>query len=244
MKTIEFKKAWIGILVLPLLLISCDEDTFPGITGEGNVVTETLMLDDFTGFANAIAADIYLTQGDEQEVVIEAQQNIIDNLEIDEDDDGFWKIKNDRWVRRSKPVKIFITLPNLDKVIVAGSGDVVGDTSFENLEDLELLIAGSGSIKLDINCETLELLITGSGDFDLSGKSPSLDGAVAGSGSIRAYDLQTERSEISITGSGSGKLSVSEFLRATITGSGDVYYRGTPEVDVRVTGSGSVRKDQ
>lgn len=242
MKTIDFKKAWIGMLFLPLLITSCDEDIFPGITGEGNIITETLMLDDFTGFINASSADIYITQGDVQEVVIEAQENIIDNLEVDVNDDGYWKIKYDRWVRRAKPVKIYITVPDLDKVVVDGSGGVFGETAFDGLGNLELIISGSGSMDLEFTSETLELVISGSGSFDLSGESQEMDAVISGSGDVRAFDLATERAEFRISGSGSGHLSVSDHLKAMISGSGDIYYRGTPEMDIHISGSGSVSR--
>ena len=102
MKTIDFRKVWIGLMILPLVLVSCDEDILPGISGEGEIVTRNLMLDEFTGFSNTIAADVFISQGETQEVIIEAQENIIDNIELDRVDNGFWTIRNDRWVRTSK----------------------------------------------------------------------------------------------------------------------------------------------
>ncbi len=244
MKTIDFKKAWIALLFVPICLSSCSEDILPGISGYGDVVSQSFMLDDFTGFSNSIAADVYVTQGDEQEVIIKGQQNIIDNILMDHVDNGFWRIKNDKMVRNAKQVKIYITLPTLDKVIVAGSGKIVGETSFTDLNDLELRISGSGSIQLDFMCNKLESVITGSGNFDLSGETKTMDGAISGSGSFRGYDLEIERAEFSITGSGDGQLSVAEHLRATISGSGSVYYRGTPEMDIHISGSGNVKRDR
>ena len=82
MRKIDFTKWLIGMMVLPLMLASCEADILPGISGEGEVVTRTLDIDEFTGFTNAIAADVYVSQGDIQEVKIEAQENIIDNLKL------------------------------------------------------------------------------------------------------------------------------------------------------------------
>ena len=62
MKTIDFRKVWIGLMILPLVLVSCDEDILPGISGEGEIVTRNLMLDEFTGFSNTIAADVFITE--------------------------------------------------------------------------------------------------------------------------------------------------------------------------------------
>lgn len=243
MKKIDFRKGWIALMALPLLTMSCEHDVLPGISGRGDVVTQTLSLDDFTGFGNAIAADIFVRLGDEQEVVMEAQQNIIDNLKPDRHDDGFWEIEFEHWVRHAEPIKIYITLTSLDKVVIAGSGDIKGEGAFPGLDNLELIIAGSGNMDFDLDSKNLRLVISGSGNFDLSGQSETLDIVVAGSGNIRAFDLETDRAEFQMAGSGGAKLSVANYLKATITGSGSVIYRGTPQTDIRITGSGEVKRD-
>ena len=73
------------LVALPFLFTSCEQGII-GISGEGEIVQATLDVDDFDGFANNIAADIYVSQGDQYEVVMEAQENIIDNLNIDDID--------------------------------------------------------------------------------------------------------------------------------------------------------------
>ena len=45
----------------------------------------------------------------------------------------------------------------------------------------------------------------------------------------------------SVKGSGNCRLRVADTLRAKITGSGDVLYKGYPEIDQTITGSGSVK---
>ena len=244
MKTIDLKKTWISLLILPLVMISCNEDYLPGITGYGDVVSQNLSLDEFTGFGNSIAADIFISQGEEQEVIIEAQQNIIDNIELDRVENGFWTIRNDRWVRKAEPVKIYITIPNLDKVVISGSGYVTGKTSFTDLNDLDLVISGSGSIIMDLESESLDITISGSGDLDLTGETRAIDVTISGSGNVRAFDLESENVECLISGSGDARLSVSEYLKAVISGSGNVIYRGTPAMEVRISGSGGVKQDQ
>ena len=222
MKTKITNKTWILALILPLALMSCNKDVLPGITGEGEIVSETLDLADFTGFANAVAADVYISQGDVQEVIIEAQQNIIDNLELDRVENGFWTIKFDRWVRYAKPIKIYITIPTLDRAVISGSGKVVGETYFADLADLELKISGSGDMELDSDSDAIEITVSGSGDFDLTGETGNLDVLISGSGDIDAFDLQTVESKIRISGAGNARLSVAEYLEASISGSGKV----------------------
>lgn len=213
-----------------------------GIIGRGAIETRTLVMDDFTGFKNAIAADIYISQGDEQKVIIEAQENIIDILSLDRVESGFWTIKYDDldFVGRIKPVKIYITVPSLDKLEISGSGDVRGETSFTDLDELDLVVSGSGNIFLDLESESLELNVSGSGDIRLTGKAQIMNANISGSGNIKAFDLLSNRVNCRISGGGDARLSVEDYFIAVISGGGNIIYKGTPEMYVRVSGSGRV----
>jgi hypothetical protein len=237
-------KPTIALLVcIPVLFNSCTHDYLPGIEGEGEIVEATLYPDDFTGFVNAIAADVYLTQGRRQEVVVQAQENIIDNIRLHVND-GIWLIEYHDMVRWAQPVKIYITVPDLTKAAISGSGSIIGLTAFNNLENLDLVISGSGDLDLETESDELNVRISGAGDLDLSGTTEYFDILISGSGSIDAYDLETREAEITISGSGNVFLDVEDYLKVSISGSGSVFYHGTPEIDSHITGSGTVRRDR
>jgi hypothetical protein len=61
------------------------------------------------------------------------------------------------------------------------------------------------------------------------------------SGDVDAFELRARDSSVVITGSGNCRTSVSDTLQAKITGSGDVLYKGYPEIKQTITGSGSLR---
>jgi hypothetical protein len=241
MKTAMWKMM-IALAVMPVALASCHDDFFPGVTGHGDVVTETISMDDFDGFVSTISADVILTQGDKQEVVVEAQQNIIDNIDFDHTEGGIWTIHYKHPVGVAKPVKIYITIPTLTQAGIAGSGEVTGTVPFTGLDELKLFISGSGSIDLEAESAELNASITGSGDMRMAGITGALRLIVTGSGSYHGRELVTPDAELTISGSGSARLTVEEHLKVVVTGSGNVYYSGNPEVDVHVTGSGSVTR--
>jgi len=241
MKTRNFYLFAVAIATLSLSAPSCTDDYVEGIEGQGEIIESTVYPDNFEGVVSAIAATIYLTQGEKQEVVIQAQENIIDNILLDVRN-GVWTIEYDRWVRWARPVKIYITMPDLKKAGITGSGAIIGETRFENLNNLDLLITGSGNIDIDSDSKALDILISGSGRFDLAGTTDELDILVSGSGNIHGLDLEAKSAEVTISGSGSTFLNVTDALKVIISGSGSVYYSGTPEIDSHISGSGSVRK--
>ena len=63
-----------------------------------------------------------------------------------------------------------------------------------------------------------------------------------GSGKYHAEALVSDFAAVSVTGSGSVKLSVSEDLQVKITGSGNVTYDGYPDVTRNISGSGKLSR--
>ena len=190
------------------------------ITGEGPIVKKELNLDDFNSIGLGVSADVYLTQNSRQKVVVEGQQNIIDNLET-EVEDGSWNIGFEKNVRNHKTLNIYISLPTLKALAVAGSGDIYGETAFKNLGDLNVSISGSGNISLKGDARKTNLSIAGSGDIEMG-------------------DMRVSDCSVSIAGSGDCDIYVSGRLVVSIVGSGDVHYGGQPKVSTSIIGSGDV----
>jgi Putative auto-transporter adhesin, head GIN domain len=210
-----------------------------GIKGEGPKVTKTLDLASFDGLKLAISADVMIRQGSPQSVKIEAQQNIIDNLKK-EVKDGVWKIGFDKNVKDCESIKIWVTVPTVEELAVSGSGSIIGEGKFSNLNDLSLAISGSGDIKFDADSKNLSVAISGSGNMELAGSTGESTLAISGSGDIAAFGLSSRSCNVRISGSGDSSVNVSESLEVAIAGSGDVYYKGRPSVRSKVSGSGEV----
>ena len=65
---------------------------------------------------------------------------------------------------------------------------------------------------------------------------------ISGSGDIDTENLQAEKVNIIISGSGDCRVHVIDQLVAKTSGSGDIYYKGTPKMlDSRASGSGSIK---
>jgi len=210
------------------------------IRGEGDVKKETIQVEDFDGFSLAISGDVYLRQGDKQEIVIKAQPNIIRNM-IFKVKDGHLKITYDRPIWRTKDIDIYMTVPSLERIGVSGSGNVKTDGKFTSLGDLSLVVSGSGNLSLDCDAQDLNTRISGSGNIKIGGNASSISSQVSGSGNIDAGDLKAKTGRVKISGSGNAVVYTTEKLNAQVSGSGNVKYRGEPEVSIKTSGSGKVR---
>jgi hypothetical protein len=222
------------------LLPSCYYGGGFGITGEGPVVERKVDLPTIEGISLPGSASIYLTQGEPQSVRITGQENILDNLDLHVGG-GNLEIGNKKPVWRSDPIKIYLTLKSLRSVRISGSGNVKCENHFNDLDNMEIGITGSGRIDLDVDSRDIRARISGSGDLFLNGTARDLDLVITGSGNIKAYDLQARNADARITGSGNMQLNASDRLDARVSGSGDIHYMGTPRINSSVSGSGGVR---
>lgn len=128
--------------------------------------------------------------------------------------------------------------PNFD-LAVSGSANVI--IPAVTGDEFAVSLAGSGTVQVDaLEVAGTSVNISGSGEVQLAGRAEAQRLNIAGSGDYRASGLSSRLAEVNIAGSGDAVISVDEALAGNVLGSGDLRYRGAPEVDVSVLGSGTV----
>lgn len=222
--------------LISLSLSACLDDW--GIKGEGPVVTEERSLAPFSGVQNSLSAEVHISQGPQEDIRIEAQENILANM-ITRVKNGRLEIVFDENVRRHDGIKIWITIPEIKEIAVSGSGELYSDGVIEG-EAIEVNISGSGDVDLLTEVQSIEANVSGSGEVKLAGSAEEATFSVAGSGEIRALEMPLKQAKVYVSGSGDCHLEVLERLGVSISGSGNVRYRGRPLVNSSISGSGDL----
>ena len=207
------------------------------------MTTTTRSTSDYDGIKCAGSFDYILVSGTEGKITIEGEENLLDYV-ITEVKDNQLVIKTKKHVylkpSNNKTIKITIPFKDIDNVSLAGSGDLWNEDII-NATDLDVALAGSGDIVLDIRATNTEGRIAGSGDLTLKGSTNKLEAKVAGSGDFHGFDLQSNHTVVAVAGSGDAEVVSNESLKARVAGSGDIEYRGNPKTeDTKVSGSGSI----
>jgi hypothetical protein len=222
-----------------VLLSGCIEQRC--VTGSGNVISEDRAVDRFTSVNLRVPGDLYLTQGSYQPLKIEAEDNILQLLDTNVANDELI-VDIDGCIIPSKPIKIFVFMEDIKSLEVSGSGKIISENVID-ADAIDAKISGSGGMDLLVECEDLRTAVAGSGNLKLSGVAASHKAVVDGSGKVESYGLSTDISQITISGSGSGEVSVLEELDVKISGSGNVRYKGDPEkIRSDIFGSGRLWK--
>jgi len=236
----------ITLAVISLLLLtglnSCVRELIC-LEGKGPYVTRTIDLPLITGISLEEGARVHIRQGNTQEISVRGKQNVVDRLR-EHVDDGIWSIDLGNSCFYNLDLEIDITMRDLKKVFLSGSGDIIIQ-DFEDQGNLDLIVSGSGYIRMSRfeGTTDLDVVISGSGDIYANGDLPDLqdlDITISGSGNFEGFMAETDACEVTISGSGDAYTRVSDYLGAIISGSGNVHYKGFPVIDATITGSGRI----
>jgi hypothetical protein len=237
----------IGILSLVIVSMACslpvvvigDRET---VRGNGEVVETSEEVQDFSELVFTGSGDLIIEQGFEESLRIEAEENLIEHLDIEVRGDTLTiGIKEGINLRPTEPMSFYLGVKDLENIILAGSGLI--ETEAFQAERLSLTLSGSGNIVIgDLEAVSLNVTLSGSGNIDLSGELEDQDVTITGSGDYDAKRLESSIADVVITGSGAAEVRVEENLDILISGSGNVGYYGSPSIDQTITGSGDVDK--
>jgi hypothetical protein len=253
----KMKKFTLAILLLMtgLTFTGC-YDHLNRVEGNYDVTTETRQVGSFHQVFNEGEFDVYIIQDGLDEVMIEAESNLIPLIRTRIEGSALVIDTKDN-LQSHYPMKVYVHTAEIDEIRLSGSGlmhaeDIVtgdleislsgsGDIFFDGTaQDVKCSISGSGKIDLGLTCDALKADISGSGEMEVAGTGTNGDFTISGSGSIQAYDFILKECYATISGSGSMYLNVEDYLNVNISGSGNVTYLGTPQIETRITGSGSV----
>ncbi|AYN67147.1 DUF2807 domain-containing protein [Euzebyella marina] len=239
------KKATLLILLVSVT-ISCSAQWGRVVKGDGNVTTENRNLQDYDALSVSGWFDIDLVNGKEGELTIKGDQNLLKHI-ITEVNNGKLAIRAEKGMnlkpsKNSNGIRITVPVESIDAVSLSGSGDIVGKKTIKT-NNFKTAMSGSGDITLDLEANSITAAMSGSGDITLSGSTSSFEATISGSGDIKAYDLEAEHVEATISGSADIKITAKESLKARVSGSGDISYRGNPKkVDTKTSGSGDISR--
>jgi predicted small secreted protein len=250
------------LLLVAMLVSGCG---FQVISGSGKLASETRNLSGFTSVTLAGIGNVYLTQGPAESIRIEAEDNLIPYFDTSVRGSTLKIGIKDQYMgvslQPTRPVKFYVTLPKIEAVTLAGSGNIFagklqagafrisllgsGDISTDNLAatDLDIHLGGSGNISLGtVSASQVTAYIAGSGDIQLGIlTADKISSQTAGSGDITIGGKVNEQST-EILGSGdylAGGLK-SPTATVRVTGSGDTQVSASGTLNVTILGSGDV----
>lgn len=229
-----------------LFTLSCTAQWGKKVNGNGNMVTVERSTSDYDEVAISGWFDVDLVDGNEGDLVLMGESNLLEHIKTEIKEGKLvikvekgYNLKPSSW---KEGIKISVPVESIDGVTLSGSGDIVGKKTIKT-SNFRTSMSGSGDITLAIQASNIKASMSGSGDINLSGSTTNFDVTISGSGDIKAYDLDADNVEATVSGSADIKVTANKRLKARVSGSGDIHYKGDPDkVDTKTSGSGDITK--
>lgn len=230
------------ITIIILGLTSCIQGQFwKTVEGHGHVVTKERKTDSFTGLKVSSGIDVYLKQGNNETVTVEADENLHEYI-LTEVRGGVLNVYSEYNIRSADKKRVYVTMKEINSVKTTSAGDVYGESPI-NSDELELSASSAGNIKLEVNAKKVDLDISSSGDITLTGETDKLRADLSSAGDLNAYDLKSRVADISVSSAGNADVNVLERITARASSAGDVNYKGDPKyVDAHSSSAGGIHR--
>jgi len=201
-------KTIIILTAIILTSVGCDynsnitgNDEGRKIEGIGDVIAQTVSLSAFSNISSTIPANINVTVGSPQEIVVRAQQNIIDVMVLKVEDSEFHlDFEEDITGIASKGIEVDITVAEINRMTATSVGNILLSGPKQN----EISINISGVVSLEA--------------YALEVDTCSIDMAVVGNCKVKANNLLN----VVLRGSGLVFYRGNPIINATTLGTGNV----------------------
>ncbi len=228
-----------------LFLSSCGFDInlgdfTPGEKGNGKVVSETREItEDFTEISASEGLMVYVTQADDFNIEVEADENVIELIATD--------IKNGKLRIHAREnigdatKKIHVSLPEVT-ALKSSSGSQLHGENIVKSSSLEVDGSSGALMQLQLAVNELEIDASSGANLNISGTADHAEVDVSSGGLINAKDLQTKSCNADASSGGNVQIQVSEALTADASSGGNIGYSGNPKVQNKKSLSGSVHQ--
>ena len=225
-----------------LFASSCilDANFGTGKKGNGTVVEETRNVkEDFTVVSASEGLDVFVTQGSDYKILVEADENIIDLIGTDVKD-GRLKIHAIENIGRATK-KVYVTLPEVTGLRSSSGADLIVQNVIES-ERIELDASSGSDLNVELNAQEVSAEASSGADIKVAGQTDYLYADASSGADIRAKGLIAKKCTADASSGSDISVNVTESLVADASSGADISYTGEASVETKKSASGSVRK--
>jgi hypothetical protein len=208
--------------------------------GSGRIVTSEIDVSGFSGVTFSGFGNLYIEVGSAEGLRIEVDDNLVSYFEANVDSKMLTiKVKEGANLEPSDDVNFYLTVEELDTIVLSGAGKIESDPL--QAEQFSVDLSGAGELTMaGLTADSLDVDLSGAGDLEIeSGYVGEQTVKISGAGNYVADNLQSGSANLDITGAGSATVWAVTELTVTGSGAGKVEYAGKPQLSTE--GSVSVK---
>lgn len=210
------------------------------IRGNGEVITQERDARNFRGVQACCNMQVEISKGDFA-VTIEAESNIAAEIATDVSG-GRLEInfKRSTNIKTTRPIKVFVTMPELDYLGASSSCNIRTRDTFDG-DELEADASSSGDIEVAFTGQRLRARSSSAGKIEISGVVDRVRASASSGGRVDTENVRAKRADANASSGGKVIVFASDELEADASSGGKIRYSGSPRLDVDTSSGGSVK---
>ncbi len=230
------------MIFLLIVLSACDTEDAPAcFKRTGDIISKEVNVAQFEELIVYGRIKLFIEQGDEQKIIVEAGKNLIENISATVEGNRL-VLKNSNTcnlMRDYNTTIIYVTVPNLTWLQHAGNNTIesIGTLNFPNIwlrslnQEKDKEIYTNGDLKLNLVSNYIRVTTDNYSNFFLTGETNYLNLYIAdGDSHIEAANLIAGTVDIQHRGTNKLIINPREILKGEIRSTGDVISINQPPV--------------
>ncbi len=210
--------------------------------GSGNLVTQTRNVGSFDAVSVGGGFDVEIKIGSPAKVVIEADDNIIDDIESAVKN-GQLKISlNDGLSFNDAHMKVYITCNEINRINSSASAKVVVLDEIQSNENIVLKASSGSRISATLNSPATEADASSGAEIVVKGRTKKFEAESSSGATVTASELLSENTTAQASSGASTSVHASVLLNAKASSGGSVNYRGEASAVKKESSGGSIAK--
>ncbi|MCT4614332.1 MAG: DUF2807 domain-containing protein [Marinifilaceae bacterium] len=240
MKYSKFK-IWNLFLIVLCFSINTACGQISGKTGNGNVISQKREISNFENIRASAGLNVYLKQGDKEELSVEADENIIDLIETKvESNTLILSVKNR--IRKSTKRDIYVTIKNLESLKIS-SGVDLKSLDYLKLGDISIAVSSGADLDLKLDAKSTNIKVSSGADADIKGSTESLIATTSSGSDLNCMEFESKTVEAKASSGSDIYVYVTESITARASSGADIKYKGAPkEKNIHKSSGGSIRQ--
>jgi hypothetical protein len=233
----------LSLFILFTFSSSCIYSTDDQIAGNGNVVTNEVAVDSFTGLVINCHCNIEIIQSDYESVIIEADENLHEYLKIYlEGKDLVVKNADNIQFKKFKKCVVSIYVKDLTKIKSSGVGNVKTITPIA-ADNMDLSISSVGNNNFELIVSEIIIVNSSVGNTTISGSADRVNLKNSSVGNLKMKDFYVAILYVNNSAVGNVHVFASEEIYIKNSGIGNLTYSGDAKImEMNTSGIGNVKK--
>lgn len=231
-------------LLLALLIVGTAVAQVKRIKGTGYLLVQARDASKpFTKISVQQGITLYLKQGKEFGITIEADDNIISHVKTE--------IKNGQLnvfldpnviIRSFTAMNVSVATPEITDLDVSSAARLIGSSPLR-VDKLELSASGAAVVKLEVEGKELDVEASNAAKLELKGAVDRLELEMSSSATLKAWDLRVTDCDAEVSNAAKAEVYVSGTLGVQLSSAGLLVYDGNPRITKQdVSGRGALAK--